>query len=360
MPAKNPLFVNDRLARLLGIPLLSVVIPLLQCEYVSQLWSLEGGVSILSSLLHTLAFWEGNRAIVVWFRQRFPAYQQVARRLVYQFLAVTVYSALMATFLWLLNREVIAYFGIVEQTPYTLRHAYSLGLGITYTVLVFYECVFFFERWKQSVIEAERLKVEQVKTQLESLKNQVNPHFLFNTLNTLSSLIPQDPELSVKFVQKLSEVYRYVLDTQAHELVSMQEEWQFTEAFLFLLNIRHGERLVVKADLPAAAMEARIVPLALQILIENAVKHNVVSARYPLTIELFLEENFLVVRNGLKRKNRPQERTGLGLTNLRERCQLLIGRLPEVRESDLHFTVKVPLQGLPTKGVAAAAMAKKL
>ena len=198
---------------------------------------------------------------------------------------------------------------------------------------------FLFE-WRQSAIDNERLKTEQVSTQYESLKNQVNPHFLFNSLNALSSLVYDDQKKAVEFIRKLSDVYRYVLDQRDKEVVPLKEELDFVNSFIFLQQIRFDKNLVFANSLPKLS-GAMVPPLSLQTLIENAIKHNIISQDKPLTIEMREEEDFIVVRNNLQSKK--SESTGVGLQNLRARYQYLSDR-PVVVDSDADsFTVKVPI-----------------
>jgi LytS/YehU family sensor histidine kinase len=196
---------------------------------------------------------------------------------------------------------------------------------------------------KQTVEEREMLKRESLKAQLDALKTQVNPHFLFNNLNTLSALIPENPKQAINFVQQLSKVYRHILEVRDEQSISLNEELEVMKAYAFLLKTRFGNNLEIKIEIPAEKMISHIVPLSLQILMENAIKHNIVSSEKPLHIEVSTISGRLVVSNTLQRKNQLSESTGIGLDNIRNRYKLLSNRLVEVKQNNSNFIVSIPL-----------------
>lgn len=195
--------------------------------------------------------------------------------------------------------------------------------------------------------EAEQLKRENVQSQLETLKNQVNPHFLFNSLNTLAAIIPEDVDLAVEFVQKLSKVYRYILEIRDAQVVRLRDELVALQAYNFLLQIRFSTNLRIRVALPENRLDDWIVPLSLQMLIENAVKHNTISTQKPLVIEVFVEKDNVIVRNNLQRKNQSTDSTGLGLPNIQNRYQLLANQPVHVIVTAQTFTVSLPLLPAP-------------
>ena len=191
-------------------------------------------------------------------------------------------------------------------------------------------------------MEAEKYQKESIAAQYNSLKNQVNPHFLFNSLNALTNLVYEDQNKAAKFIKQLSEVYRYVLDTQSKEVVSLKEELDFLESYLFLQKIRFGNNLKIEVDL--SGIRSMVAPLALQLLIENAIKHNIVSSDDPLTIKLTGQGKFIVVENDLQRKASLGEPSqGIGLENIRNRYKFLSLTPVEIIEADAKFIVKIPI-----------------
>lgn len=203
---------------------------------------------------------------------------------------------------------------------------------------------FFYSQWSEALKRMQKLKEEKLIFQYETLKSQVNPHFLFNSLNTLSSLVSKDVELSEKFILKLSSVYRYVLENQEKDLVPVSEELKFMNDFYYLQKIRDGEKTELKVELKDEH-NMKIVPVSLQMLVDNALKHNVATRREPLLITIHLEGlDKLVVRNDLREKTQLINSSKIGLKNLNERCSLILKREIEVLETNDEFVVKVPVK----------------
>jgi len=216
------------------------------------------------------------------------------------------------------------------------------SLIITFLISLFLQGRGFLLSWKNAAVDAEAAKKESIKAQYESLKNQVNPHFLFNSLNALTNLVYEDQDKAAKFIKQLSDVYRYVLDTKDREMVSLKEELEFLNAYLFLQQIRFGEKLQVKIDL--SEVESQVAPLAFQMLIENAIKHNVISHDDPLVIKLYSENDYLVIENNLQKKSVLKEDSpGIGLDNIRKRYAFLSDRSIVVSQTGKLFTVKLPI-----------------
>jgi PAS domain S-box-containing protein len=190
-----------------------------------------------------------------------------------------------------------------------------------------------------------RLQKENLQSQFEVLRQQVNPHFLFNSLNVLTSLIKLEPDLAEKFTEHLSKVYRYVLENKEKDLVKLRTELEFLEAYIFLLNIRFMDKIEIKVSISESENELLILPLALQLLIENAIKHNAMSKKNPLYIEIFIEDgNILNVVNNLQERESHMASTGLGLKNIEHRYKLLELPTPEFIKTETHFIAKVPLK----------------
>ncbi|TRX57555.1 histidine kinase [Fulvivirga sp. M361] len=197
--------------------------------------------------------------------------------------------------------------------------------------------------WRNLALESERMKREAISAKYESLKNQVNPHFLFNSLNALTNLVYEDADLSAKFIKKLSQVYRYVLETREKELVSLKEELEFVRSYVFLQKIRHEDALIFEMD-EQIDQNYYVVPLAVQMLVENAFKHNVVSDNEPLTIKILQENEFLVIQNTLQKKNiLKEESSGVGLVNIKARYEFLSEKQIQVSDTKGLFMVKLPL-----------------
>ncbi len=196
---------------------------------------------------------------------------------------------------------------------------------------------------KMVAVENEVLRAENIRTRYEALKTQLDPHFLFNSMNTLQSLITVDPERAEEFVQQLSTVLRYTL--QKHEVVTLAEELRCTADYCRMLKIRYGDNLLFDHHIDHEKFdECLVLPLSIQGLVENAIKHNVVSARQPLTVHISTDENaHLIVSNKIQPKITEEEGSGIGLANLAERYRLQWDKTVEIRDDGNEFIVILPL-----------------
>ena len=191
--------------------------------------------------------------------------------------------------------------------------------------------------------EYERQQKENIISQFEILKNQVNPHFLFNCLNSLASLVHDDPDLAEEFVEKLSEVYRYVLEHRGEEMVNLQDELSFIKDYLFLQKIRFGEALHLRINKDLEKLRGKIPQLSLQILVENAIKHNKASRKEPLKIDIYAENTYLVIRNNYQERLDKVISTGIGLQNLQERYRFISDLKPKFELKPEHYEARIPL-----------------
>lgn len=233
--------------------------------------------------------------------------------------------------------------GRVTKASLTISKDFFLSLlVITFFISLFMHGRQFLLNYKASIIAQEELKRANLASRYESLQNQVNPHFLFNSLNVLSNLVYKDADLSAKFIQQLAEVYRYVLEARDQEVVSLQAEKEMLMAYLFLLKIRFGDQFLVEVNLNPSPEDA-LPPLVLQMVVENAVKHNVVSRRHPLTLEIRKEGDRILVRNNLQIKQQVQTSLGVGLNNIRSRYGLLSDQAVEIVEGPDYYQVSLPL-----------------
>ena len=194
-----------------------------------------------------------------------------------------------------------------------------------------------------SLIENERLKQQNLQTELAALKNQIDPHFLFNSLNSLTCLL-RDNEEATQFVKKLSFMYRYILQSGDRDLVTVKEELKFLESYSYLIKTRYRDRFTVDIEIDEKYLEREIPPLALQLLVENAVKHNEISETNPLTVKIFYKDGFIYVENILRPRSVMAEGTGNGLVNLDKRYYLIAKKNITISKEDNKFRVKLPLK----------------
>lgn len=221
------------------------------------------------------------------------------------------------------------------------RIAVIISLSVS-TVLT---AVGFFRGWREQAIRAEQLEKEAYIRQYNALKDQLNPHFLFNSLNVLTELVYEDQDQAVSYIRKLSDVYRYVLDSGKQELLSLSQEVQFLENYIGLLKERFGDNLIFENQLSVDHQDAFLVPMTLQLLIENAVKHNVVSRQTPLSIQMKTENDKLIISNSLQLKKNVEHSTGLGLKYLKDRYNQLTQEemTAGINQSEDTFEVVIPL-----------------
>ncbi len=331
---------DDRLVVLIGWPLASLLISLLLFNdyYERGDWGFLS-VCIPMSFVYTGVFWYTLRWTYYQVKKRYPAMRDIGKRLAWMLLAFVVVDLLIKFTLDYLFQVLIPSH---PDKPQPIVE-FIAALMVSALVIATYEVLSFYLQLQTAVAEKAQLERQNVESQLEGLRNQVNPHFLFNSLNTLVYLIPEDPDKAVRFVQQLSKVYRYVLESREARIIPLAEELEFLRSYVFLLNERFGDNLQVRLSNLNGEADSAIVPLTLQMLFENAIKHNVISTEKPLTIELFKENGHLVVRNKLQRKNQVMDSTGVGLENIRARYRMLTDREVEVIVSRDYFTVLLPL-----------------
>jgi ligand-binding sensor domain-containing protein len=195
----------------------------------------------------------------------------------------------------------------------------------------------------KSLKNKARIEQEKIQFQFETLKSQINPHFLFNSFNTLISIIEEEPGQATEYVEKLSDFFRNILQLREKDTISLREEIQLTMAYTYLQEKRFGDNFSLQINIPDRWLETAIPPLTLQLLAENAIKHNVISSKKPLTLRIYLEQEFIVVQNEIQTKKKPEASTSYGLENIIKRYQLLTQVPVEISKDELNFTVKLPL-----------------
>ena len=225
-----------------------------------------------------------------------------------------------------------------------------VGSSLIYGMLTFmlllciYELAYHFARLSHTEKERDRLEKEKLQAELQQLKGIINPHFLFNNLNSLSSLISEDPSQAEDFLDELTKVFRYLLRNNETELITLEQELKFINSYYHLLQTRYGKAISMQVDVDTASESCLLPPLTLQLLVENAVKHNRLHKEYPLRIELFSDAGHrLVVRNNLSAREHNLESTGIGLRSINSRYKLLNQQVPTIQKDADSFSVIIPL-----------------
>jgi Putative regulator of cell autolysis len=224
----------------------------------------------------------------------------------------------------------------------TTFEGFKYLVAFTFSGIILINCVFFFRSWRQSAINEEKLKREKLAIEYEALKNQVNPHFLFNNLTALSTLVYKDQDKAVHFINELSNVFRYVLESRENEIIDLSTERKLLESIAYLYQIRHEESLRITIDLPDPK-DKFVIPMALQMLVENAIKHNTASVSKPLFIEIKESEGYIVVKNNIQPKMNSVSSSKIGLKNIQSRYQYFTRKEVIIEKTDEHFVVKLPI-----------------
>jgi sensor histidine kinase YesM len=328
--------IKEVYLRLIGIPVLALfTMYLMPHDSPAPFWA-----EYLINLGFTAFYWNLMIFIYRSYRKLFPEINSYGKRLlstVFTMIIITIIAnPTIRLALGLVNfEEIFAMKVLFEFVPQILL--------ISFMVTSFYETAYFFERYKESAKNYADLQSQQLKVQFEVLQNQMSPHFLFNSLNTLSSLIQEDPKQAEDFTERLSDVYRYILLNKDREVVPLEEELEFVRAYIFLLQIRYPTNLHVTIDVEGLK-DRYIPPLTLQILVENAVKHNAISARSPLQVEIYRAKGeAIVVKNNVKAKNTLEKSTRTGLENLQRRYKLLENNKIDIIQTPANFMVVVPV-----------------
>lgn len=333
--------MNDKWLKIIGIPIVSVISAL----YFDFDTFFDGGLQwmgeLANSLIITLICWEGNVAIMRKVRKHFPGFQHTAQRLRYEILGSFIFTSMLSLAMaYYFHPEWIDVFPGWRDKEFLSCFIFSLVP--TAFFLAVYESRYFLAEWKKNIQQTEALARLHITSQFEALKKQLDPHFLFNSLNTLASLIHPTNEAAQNYLERLSDVYRYVLDTREKPTVTLQEELAFLEAYMYLIKVRFRDNVNILQDLSPECFQKHIPALSLQLLVENAIKHNVISKEQPLYIRIFEENDKLTVSNNKQIKQTLGHSTKVGLQNIVNRYQLLNGQPVEVVDGDQTFEVRLP------------------
>jgi hypothetical protein len=309
----------------------------------------------LQTTIISFVYWStlanGNAWMIDQIDKKYTWLDAPIKRTLIGIVAMLVYSvsvSLIILYIYITYYFKADFWGVVEANGWF--NLLSMPLIITVILSLWGHGRAFLLEWRQSAIDVERLKNENLKSKFESMKSQINPHFLFNSLNALSSLVYENQADAVVFIRKLSEVYRYVLDHQHDEVVDIQEEMSFLKAYVFLNKIRFGDKLEVHFHPEDTdAFTGALPPLALQMVVENAIKHNEISKEHPLRIDIRKNGEGLEVINNLNPvAHKKSDAHGLGLKNIRARYQYLSDQAVEARHGTEEFFVYLPILNYST------------
>lgn len=275
-------------------------------------------------------------------KRQFVNYE-IVKRLLFGILGTTVIT-LMTIFVLRILISVLIYGQTIKNFLEVESWAgYSFGLWVTLTIVSVFYIVYFYNRYQKNRIKEQKVIAGTASAKFDALKNQLDPHFLFNSLNVLTSLIEENPDNAQKFTTSLSKVYRYVLEQKSKDLVTVDDELKFARTYMSLLKMRFEDSIIFEIPDKASNPESQVVPLSLQLLLENAVKHNMVTPKKPLQIKIYEDEGFLVVMNNLQLKQIVKKSSGVGLENIKQRYKLLSDKKVIINQRAEDFAVAIPM-----------------
>jgi hypothetical protein len=331
---------NDIWFVIIGIIVLSFVTDYLFSNSFSRYPFWDAIINWSVSLFFSTCNWFVMRFNFIFLRKKFPAMEHVGKRALFLFFSIIVSVTL-------IDSIGGAFLGYIFNQTYHFSERYRILLPIVIIcvmVMAIYEAIYFYIQLKKSIRQEEQAKQVVVLAQLDALRNQAQPHFFFNSLNTLRDIIDQNSkEDAKKFVDKLSDVYRFILDSGDANIIPLRDELKFARAYIHIQSERFGDNLKLHWKLPETELDRMIVPMSLQLLLENAIKHNVVSRSKPLTINVEIQDGYLVVNNKIQAKSTQLPSTKLGLINIEKRHALISDALPKIENDGNEFTVFVPL-----------------
>ena len=292
-------------------------------------------------LIITLFLWFGNTFISKFLDKELPWQEYLTLRFFIQLLASLIYALICVNASYLIFKLL---FTQDPPSPEQLFMVNVYSILLILPVFSIYYVIYFIREWKKSKIESELFQKESMKSQLANLKNHLDPHFLFNNLNILSTLIEKGEENSKEYLNKFAEVYRYMLQNNAMELIPLCDELDFIQSYLQLIKMRFQQGLTVLVNIPEEKFDFTLPPLTLQMLVENCIKHNSLSVEHPLSIEIkYLQENYLQVKNNIIAKKIRFHSNGSGLQNIINRYKYFTEQEVRIENDGAFFSVEVPL-----------------
>ena len=334
--------LNDIGFRVILIPFFGITIPLItgMIDYASfTLW--KSKFSFLYTIGIAFVIWEGNRYLLFTLRSYFDWFNKPVRKIIALLLAVSFYTIPVSALLLTGWYHVFAKGNVQWDTVFTAT--LIIMICVVFITHV-YETVFLVRDSESEMVRSAQLERAKVQAELEALKNQIDPHFIFNSLNTLSHLIEERPAKAKQFNDNLADVYRYILQNKSRDLVLLREEMGFIKDYFSLLTIRFEDAVELKMLLQEDMLDKYLIPpISVQVLIENAIKHNEFSDLTPLSVSIMLKGDELIVHNKANKKTSRKPSSKIGLQNLNERYKLTTNKAISIQEDARDFMVKLPV-----------------
>lgn len=341
------IILNDKLMRIIGIPLFGIAIPNIAGLFGNLTPSdLNYWLGYPYFILLSGAIWQGNRYLMFRTRRRFTWFDKPIEKLILLVFNNVFYTSPL-TVAWLCIWYRWAGFPAINwDVIFTVT---LINVICVLFVMHVYETVFMLKEQENEQVANARLSAAKVQAELVALRNQIDPHFMFNSLNSLSYLIMTSQENALRFTENLADIYRYILSQKDQSLVLLEDELTFTGKYVDLLALRFGQALIVNRKFdPSREREFLLPPISAFIAMENVIKHNEISKESPLLVDLSVEGEFLMINNQVRRKRSIVHSAGIGLKNLDERFRIITGKGITIESQNGNFEVRLPLVGLGT------------
>ena len=327
----------------IGIIIFLVII-LINFIYGSKIaFNQQLGIMFLYTMMYSIVLGYANRSVFVYLDKKYAGERFSSKRLIVGFITAFLITILIIFLLRIFTDVVIEGETFKEYWANERLANYVFATAMSFIILLCFYVFYIFKEYNESKVKEQKIIAGTANAKFESLKNQIDPHFLFNSLNVLSSLIEENPDNAQKFTTSLSKIYRYVLEQKDKELVTVQEELAFAKTYMNLLKMRFENSISFELPENFENSEAKVVPLSLQLLLENCIKHNIVSEQKPLHIKISIKDNYLIIQNDLQKKEVLQDRRGVGLQNIVSRYSILTQRKVLINESNAVFAIYLPI-----------------
>ena len=327
----------------IGIIIFLVII-LINFIYGSKIaFNQKLGIMFLYTMMYSIVLGYANRSVFVYLDKKYAGERFSSKRLIVGFITAFLITILIIFLLRIFTDVVIEGEAFKEYWANERLANYVFATAMSFIILLCFYVFYIFKEYNESKVKEQKIIAGTANAKFESLKNQIDPHFLFNSLNVLSSLIEENPDNAQKFTTSLSKIYRYVLEQKDKELVTVQEELAFAKTYMNLLKMRFENSISFELPENFENSEAKVVPLSLQLLLENCIKHNIVSEQKPLHIKISIKDNYLIIQNDLQKKEVLQDRRGVGLQNIVSRYSILTQRKVLINESNAVFAIYLPI-----------------
>lgn len=333
--------LEDRI-KLVGLPFFYIVTAIFCINEISRPAILR---SLIQSVVSITIIWKATRFIVFKFHD-YNFQKHFTRKLLFGISISLLVTCVVITGIYYLNFFIFPLYReqlTNHKLVFYLKNYLVNGIIFTMFVHGMYELLFMFQKFNNLKIEQEQYKRSIIESRLENLKSQINPHFLFNTFNALSDLIEENPKKASQVILELSDIYRYILSIRDKNWVDLDTEYKFLKSFIQLLKIRYEDNISFQQKVQNKYNHWYIPPLALQMLLENAIKHNEISSEKPLKIEIFTHMNYVVVKNNHQPRKNTLNSNGIGLSNIKMRYNYLNNKEVIVNTANGYFEVKLPL-----------------